>query len=60
MELLAAADARDFVDEISAVLKAPQRAIDIGAAARECVLRSYSWQSHLSGIERHIAEEAVA
>ena len=59
VELLAAADARDFVDEISAVLKAPQRAIDIGAAARECVLRSYSWQSHLSGIERHIAEEAV-
>jgi sugar transferase (PEP-CTERM/EpsH1 system associated) len=59
-ELLAAGDAAGFVEEISALLDAPQRARDIGIAARQRVTQSYSWQSHLAGIERHITEKAVA
>ncbi|MFM9916842.1 MAG: TIGR03087 family PEP-CTERM/XrtA system glycosyltransferase [Rhizobacter sp.] len=60
IELLAAAEAAGFVEQVSALLLAPQQARDIGAAARQCVMRSYSWQSHLSGIEKHIAAEVVA
>ena len=53
-ELLAANEAADFVSAVSALLAAPSCARDIGEAARKCVLKRYSWQSHLAGIELHI------
>jgi len=59
-ELLAANEAADFVSAVSALLVAPDRAHDIGEAARQCVLKRYSWQSHLAGIERHITAGATA
>ncbi len=59
-ELLAASEAGEFVNAISALLAAPQHADDIGVAARRCVLQRYSWQSHLAGIERHIVAESTA
>ena len=59
-EMLAANEGADFVTEVSALLAAPDRAHHIGAAARQCVLKRYSWQSHLAGIERHIVAGAAA
>ncbi len=59
-ELLAANEAADFVTAVSALLAAPDRAHDIGKAARQCVLKRYSWQSHLAGIERHITAGVAA
>ena len=53
-ELLAAGDAAGFAAAVSALLSTPARAAEVGAAARQCVLQRYSWQSHLSRIERHI------
>ena len=58
-ELLAANEAGEFVDAISALLGAPEHADIIGVAARRCVLQRYSWQSHLAGIERHIVAGAT-
>ena len=59
-ELLAANEAADFVTLVSALLVAPERARAIGVAARQCVMKRYSWQSHLAGIERHIMAGGVA
>lgn len=58
-ELLAASDAGGFTDTVSTLLATPSLATDIGAAARQCVLQRYSWQSHLAGIERHIPTEVA-
>ncbi len=59
-ELLAASDAAGFTDAVSSLLAAPALANEIGTAARQCVLQRYSWQSHLAGIERHIAAGVAA
>ena len=50
-DLLHAETPEDYLREISALLAAPHRASAIGAAAREQVLRAYSWDAHLSGID---------
>lgn len=59
-ELMAADDAAGFIEAVSALLAAPDRANEVGIAARKCVLQRYSWQSHLAGIERYITKKAVA
>jgi sugar transferase (PEP-CTERM/EpsH1 system associated) len=53
-ELIGAAEAEDFRREVDALLRAPQRAESIGQAARARVLKSYSWQAHLSCLDRHL------
>jgi sugar transferase (PEP-CTERM/EpsH1 system associated) len=64
-ELLYAADADAFVREIDTLLRSPARAVAIGHAGRQRVLRDYSWSAHLSAFEQHLgaapaAREAVA
>ena len=53
-ELLSADDAAGFVAHIDAMLSAPQRAQDIGAAARRCVQRTYTWDARLAGLDAHL------
>ncbi|WP_200932424.1 TIGR03087 family PEP-CTERM/XrtA system glycosyltransferase [Pseudorhodoferax sp. Leaf267] len=60
IEMFPAADAADFVAQVDALLQAPQRAAAAGRAARDKVLRSFSWEAHLSGIDRHLNAFAAA
>jgi glycosyltransferase involved in cell wall biosynthesis len=48
------------VRTIDALLRAPQHAEDIGRAARERVLASYSWQAHLAGLDRYLESASPA
>ena len=59
-ELVSAAEPADFVREIDALLKSPQRAAAVGRAGRERVLQSYSWDAHLSRIDSHLNPKASA
>jgi sugar transferase (PEP-CTERM/EpsH1 system associated) len=54
-DLLVADDAQGFVDQVAALLDDPRRAAAIGAAARGCVLREYSWDAHLAAFDRRLA-----
>ncbi|HYE69973.1 MAG TPA: TIGR03087 family PEP-CTERM/XrtA system glycosyltransferase [Aquabacterium sp.] len=54
LELVGACEAADFQREVTALLRAPARSETIGRAARDRVLKSYSWQAHLSGLDRHL------
>jgi len=58
-DLLQAHEADDYVREINVLLEAPGHGNDIGAAARRQVLRSYSWDAHLSGIDASLATAAA-
>jgi len=53
-DFLEAADAEAFVHQVDALLRDPVRALAMGQAGRRCVLRSYSWEAHLSTIDRHL------
>jgi sugar transferase (PEP-CTERM/EpsH1 system associated) len=53
-ELQGAQDADDYVREVDRLLRDAARAAAMGAAARECVLRAYSWTARLSGLDRHL------
>ena len=58
-ELLSAASIEAFVHEVDALLREPARAAAIGAAGRDCVLRRYAWQAHLSAFDRHLPQAAL-
>jgi sugar transferase (PEP-CTERM/EpsH1 system associated) len=53
-EILSATDARDFVDQIDALLQAPAWAAIVGQSGRQRVVNSYSWAAHLSGIDPYL------
>lgn len=53
-ELISAATADDFVREVDALLRAPAQAASIGASGRQRVVENYSWEAHLSGIDRYL------
>ncbi len=53
-ELLCAVDPESFVREIGGLLRNPARAMAIGHAGRQRVLRDYSWSAHLSAFEQHL------
>jgi glycosyltransferase involved in cell wall biosynthesis len=54
-ELLTAANATDYAEQIARLLHDPGLADAVGRAARERVLRSYSWEAHLSAFDRRLA-----
>jgi glycosyltransferase involved in cell wall biosynthesis len=58
-ELLSAGTASEFVDQIQALLDAPERAAAVGHAGRACVVQHYSWTAHLSGIDRYLSSTSV-
>ena len=59
-ELLSATSAKDFVAQIDALLRSPERASAVGRAGRRKVLQNYSWTAHLSAIDRHINPRGTA
>lgn len=58
--LVSAELAEDYVRAVSSLLADADRAARIGAAGRRCVLQSYAWSAHLSGIDRHLSPPRLA
>ena len=54
VELLGADTAADYQQQIFRLLSAPELAERMGRAGRERVTLSYSWDAHLTGIDRYI------
>ncbi|MGM9479714.1 TIGR03087 family PEP-CTERM/XrtA system glycosyltransferase [Roseateles sp. NT4] len=52
--LLAAETESDYVERVSALLADAASANAAGRAARDFVLGAYSWDAHLSGLDRHL------
>jgi len=64
-ELLTAQTPEDYLAQVSSLLTDAARCERIGAAGRACVQSRYSWDAHLSAVDRHLdsllsEEEAVA
>ncbi len=55
-DVLAARDAGDYVQHLSALLTEPSRAAETGAAGRRCVVSAYSWAAHLQTLDRHLQQ----
>jgi sugar transferase (PEP-CTERM/EpsH1 system associated) len=53
-DLLAAETAEDYVAAIRHLLDDAFSAAEIGSKGRQCVVSQYSWDAHLSGIDRHL------
>jgi glycosyltransferase involved in cell wall biosynthesis len=54
-DFLTAGSIDDFIAQVSALLREPARAAALGGAGRKRVVERYSWDAHLSTIDRHIA-----
>jgi len=53
-DFLTAGTVPEYVSQIEALLREPARSAAIGTAARRQVLARYSWDAHLSVIDRHL------
>jgi glycosyltransferase involved in cell wall biosynthesis len=53
-DLLTAGTISQFVDQVESILREPGRAAAIGSAARRQVSARYSWNAHLSCIDRYL------
>ena len=53
-DFLTAGSAAEFVSQVEWVLAEPERAAGVGTAARQRVLERYSWDAHLSIIDRYL------
>ena len=42
------------MNQVAELLDDRQRSASIGAAARACVLREYSWDAHLGAVDRRL------
>ena len=60
VEMFTAAEAAAFVAQVDALLHDPSRVAAAGVAARDKVLRNFSWEAHLSGIDRHLTSFSLA
>jgi sugar transferase (PEP-CTERM/EpsH1 system associated) len=58
-ELVGTTGADGFLQEISALLNAPEAAELRGELARKRVIESYGWSAHLSGIDRYLLPASV-
>ncbi|MBK8893865.1 MAG: TIGR03087 family PEP-CTERM/XrtA system glycosyltransferase [Propionivibrio sp.] len=58
-DFLTAATADDYLRQIGSLLQSSERCKAMGQAARELVLTRYSWDAHLSGIDRHLVESGT-
>ena len=52
--LMAADNVEDYVREIGSLLASPDKAEQFGLAARRCVLDRFTWEAHLSRLDRHL------
>ncbi|MBK7674454.1 MAG: TIGR03087 family PEP-CTERM/XrtA system glycosyltransferase [Candidatus Accumulibacter sp.] len=53
-DFLTAGTISQFVSQVESILREPGRALSIGTAARQQVLARYSWDAHLSIIDRYL------
>ncbi|MBV8502221.1 MAG: TIGR03087 family PEP-CTERM/XrtA system glycosyltransferase [Paucibacter sp.] len=53
-ELLPADSAEDYVAHLSSLIEDRALAARVGAAGRQCVLSRFSWDAHLSVVDRHL------
>jgi sugar transferase (PEP-CTERM/EpsH1 system associated) len=53
-DLLSALESGDFVRAVARLLSESSMADRVGVAGRNCVLRNYSWDAHLAGIDHHL------
>ncbi|WP_313950410.1 TIGR03087 family PEP-CTERM/XrtA system glycosyltransferase [Accumulibacter sp.] len=53
-DFLTAGTISQFVSQVESILREPARAASIGTAARQQVLARYSWDAHLSIIDRYL------
>jgi glycosyltransferase involved in cell wall biosynthesis len=53
-DLLLAESAEDHVRQVMVLLETPERRASMGVAARRQVVQRYSWDAHLSIIDRHV------
>ena len=53
-DFLTAGSVDDYVRQIEALLQSPDRSAAMGQAARQQVLARYSWDAHLSKIDRYL------
>ena len=58
-DFLTAGTVADYQRQIERLLQSPEQAAAIGKAARAQVLARYSWDAHLSRIDRYIEAEGV-
>ncbi len=54
-DFLTAGSIDEFIAQVSTLLREPERAAALGAAGRTRVVEHYSWDAHLSAIDRHLA-----
>lgn len=52
--LLSAESEAGYAEQLQALLADPQAGDQAGAEARAFVLRHYSWDAHLAGLDRHL------
>ena len=53
-DFLTAGTAEDYVRQLESLLQSPDRSAAMGKAARDQVLARYSWDAHLSKIDRYL------
>jgi len=58
--LFICADAAAFTEGVCALLEDPERAAALGRAAREYVLRAWTWESHFEALEREFVNALAA
>ncbi len=56
-ELIAVRSAQEYVDEVKRLVTCVDDADRIGAAGRACVVQRFSWDAHLSRIDRYLPSE---
>lgn len=56
-DFVTATDAADFAEKVSALLHDPSKRHVMQLAARDCVVAAYSWEAHLSTLERLLRPE---
>ena len=55
VELMAAETVPEYVKHLGDLLRDPQSCERMGAAGRDCVLARYSWDAHLSAVDRYFS-----
>jgi sugar transferase (PEP-CTERM/EpsH1 system associated) len=58
-ELLTASDAAGFAGQVAELLAEPASADAVGRAARERVLRHFSWDAQLGALDRYLVADAM-
>ncbi len=59
-ELIVAQSVQEYVEEVKRMVTSAEVADRIGAAGRACVVQRFSWEAHLSRIDRFLPDESTS